>query len=163
SGNRIQLGYDGSTGNTPFNTGSLYGSTGKVTVKVPFKALYDTGNPAPTTGSTTWTLSFGADNNRFAPDDPAPNGGAKHYIDNVRLKPKAPQVPDVIWDFETDAATYQGWSDSGQSGTDTSHKHSIITGQYMGATKYNPTTNKFDADPTGHALLIDTSNIGPGV
>jgi hypothetical protein len=156
SGARIQLNYDGIPG-TPFNTGSFYGTTGKTTIKVPFRSLFDSVTPLPTTGASTYTLSFGADNNRFNPEDPEPNGGAKHYIDNIRLKPKSPVVGDVVWDFETDAATYQGWSDTGNSGVDTSHKHHIVTG--LGATKQNPTTGKYEPDPLGKALLIETSNI----
>lgn len=158
SGSRVQLNYDGIIG-TPFNTGSIYGTTGKLTVKVPFRSLFDANNPLPTTGATTYSLAFGADNNRFNPEDPAPNGGAKHYIDNVRLKPKSPVVADVVWNFETEPLTYQGWSDTGNSGTDTSHKHHIVTG--LGATKQNPTTGKFEPDATGKALLIETSNIAP--
>ncbi len=160
SGARVQLNYDGIPG-TPFNTGSFYGTTGKSTVKVPFRNLFDSITPLPTTGAATYTLSFGADSNRFNPEDPAPNGGAKHYIDNVRLKPKSPTVlGEVVWDFETDAGTYQGWSDTGISGVDTSHKHHIVTG--LGATKRNPSTGKFEPDPVGKALLIETSNIPVG-
>jgi hypothetical protein len=159
SGARIQLNYDGVPG-TPFNTGSFYGNTGKTTVKVPFRSLFDSVTPLPTTGASTYTLQFGADNNRFNPEDPAPNGGAKHYIDNVRLKPKSPVVlGEITWDFETDAGTYQGWSDTGNSGVDTSHKHHIVTG--LGATKLNSMTGKFEPDPAGKALLIETSNIAP--
>jgi len=163
SGNRVQLSYDGAVG-TPFNTGSIWGTTGKLTVRVPFKSLYDPAFPAPTTGATTWTLSFGADNNRFAPDDPLPNGGAKHYIDNVRLKPLAPSTYDVLYDFEgAGAAAFDGWSDLGRSGTDANHKHSIVTGADIGATQFNAGTGKFEPTATGQAMLIDTSNINPGV
>lgn len=156
SGSRVQLNYDGTPG-TPFNTGSLWGTTGKLTVRVPFRSLYDVNFPLPTTGAAAYTLHFGADNNRFNPEDPAPNGGAKHYIDNVRLKPRAPVVPTVMWDFED--GTLQDWLDTGNSGTDTHHKHHNVTG--LGATKRNPTTGKFELDPAGKALLIDTSNIAP--
>lgn len=162
SGSRVQVSYDGQAG-TPFNTGSIWGTTGKLTVKVPFKALYDSITPAPLTGATQWQIAFGADNNRFAPDDPAPNGGAKHYIDNIRLKPATPQVPDVLFDFEGGGVgAFDGWSDLGRTGTDTNHKHSIVTGANIGATKYNSLTGKFDPDAAGQGMLIDTSNIAPG-
>jgi hypothetical protein len=156
SGHRVQLNYDGTPG-TPFNTGSIYGTTGKLTVKVPFRSLFDVNFPLPPTGALTYTLHFGADNNRFNPEDPLPNGGAKHYIDNVRLKPRTPVVPDVVWDFED--GTFQDWLDTGNSGTDTHHKHYNVTG--LGATKRNPVNGKFELDPAGKALLIDTSNIAP--
>jgi hypothetical protein len=159
SGARIQLNYDGIPG-TPFNTSSFYGATGTTTVKVPFRNLFSSTTPLPTTGASTYTLSFGADINRFNPEDPAPNGGAKHYIDNVRLKPKSPVVGDVVWDFETDAATFQGWSDKGNSGVNMSYKNHIVTG--LGATKLNSTTGKFEPDPVGQALFIDTSNATGG-
>lgn len=164
SGSRVQLTYDSIPGTT-FNTGSIYGTTGKLTVRVPFKALYDGSNPAPTTGAANWQLAFGADQNRFAPDDPAPNGGAKHYIDNIRLKPRAPQTYEVLYDFEgAGAAAFDGWSDLGRSGSDTNHKHSIIGGNVgSGATQYNAANNNFLPTATGQALLIDTSNIAPGV
>jgi hypothetical protein len=159
SGVRVQMNYDGAVG-TSFNTGSIYGTTGRNTIKVPFRSLFDPNFALPTTGAATYSLRFGADNNRFNPEDPAPNGGAKIYIDNVRLKPKTPVVGDVVWDFETDASNFQGWSDTGNSGTDTSHKHHIVTGN--GATAYNAATNKFLPSATGHGLLIDTSNIPTG-
>jgi hypothetical protein len=161
SGARFRLTYDGVPG-AEINTGSLYGTSGKTTVKTPFRSLYDSITPLPVSGATTYSLSFGADNNRFNPDDPLPDGGAKFYIDNIRLKPRNPTVlGEVGWDFETDAGTYQGWSQNGNSGTDTSHKHHIVTGD--GATKRNPTTGKFEPDPAGKALLIETSNIPMGV
>jgi hypothetical protein len=155
AGLRVQFGYDGITG-TVFNTGSYHGSVGKTTVKVPMKSLLNAGAPLPETGAASYALSFGGDQNRFNPE---PEGGAKYYIDNVRIKPATPGVRDVVWDFETDFATYQGWSDTGNSGTDTSHKHHIVTG--LGATNVTP-AGVVTPSGTGHALLIDTSNIPPG-
>lgn len=141
--------------NTALDATNLYGTTQTRRLSFPMSNL--AGSPAVPPDSPGFDLHIGAWN-IFAPANSAT--GAVVYFDNLRLRPKYPAVQQVVWDFESDDSSFQGWSESGNTGISTSHKHHIVTG--LGATNTTINGNVAPA-PAGHALLIDTSNIPPGV
>lgn len=146
----------GTPGFGQYNSGSLYSSVGKQTILVPMTTLLQSGIPLGTL-SSYYQLQFGGDSNRFAPGnaaDPAtpdPTTGAKYYIDNIRLKPATPVVPDILFDWED--GTLQGWSDAGRAGHENTYE---ISNSPFGAVNYN--NGDPVLAPTGKSLLADTSN-----
>jgi hypothetical protein len=92
---------------------NLYQVVGKNTVSVPLSSLQQAGVPIGS-ASGYYSVLIGADN-RFIRD---PAGGAKYYIDRVRLKPAPPQVPVTLFSWEStptflEHGTLGGWTDAG--------------------------------------------------
>jgi hypothetical protein len=156
---RVGFSYTDDLGNPgfgQFNSGSLYGGVGKQTILVPMSTLIQSGVPLGAL-STYYQVQFGGDSNRFAPGNaaapatPDPTTGAKYFIDNIRLKPATPVVPEILFNWED--GTLQGWSDAGRAGHENTYE---ISNSTFGAVNYN--NGDPILAPTGKSLLIDTSN-----
>jgi hypothetical protein len=146
----------GTPGFGQYNTGSFYSAVGKQTVLIPMTTLIQSGVPLGTL-SSYYQLQFGGDSNRFAPGNaaspatPDPTTGAKYFIDNIRLKPATPVVPEILFNWED--GTLQGWSDAGRAGHENTYE---ISNSSFGAVNYN--NGDPILAPTGKSLLADTSN-----
>jgi hypothetical protein len=149
---QVGLSYQDDIGNSGFGqiTGqNLYQIVGKNTFSVPLSSRAQAGVPIGM-NSGYYSVLIGAANNRFIRD---PEGGAKFYIDKVRLKPAPPQVPITLFSWEATPTFLEhgalgGWTDAGLNAASATSPGDAYA--------HHDTVTPYGATQGTQALKIDT-------
>lgn len=151
----VGVSYDGAAVGATIVNSHKYGTAKTTHATLSLKSIHPAIVPPPNPNYVDlYVQGYAAD---WRADTP-PLASVYYYLDNFRLRSTVTNY-DVVWDFENEFGVLQGWSDHGNSGVDTSHKHHIVTG--LGATHVTP-RGVVTPDAAGHALFVETSNIPPG-